>query len=213
MHQIHVRDGKGFKDRLTMLPEALIPALREHLQRIRLLFEQDLAAGLASVDLPYALDRKYPSATSEWTWQYAFPSANLSTDPRTGARRRHHADPSALQRAVKSAARLSGITKHVSCHTLRHSFATHLLENGYQRSDPMGDIRTVQDLLGHRDVKTTMIYTHVLNRGGLAVRSPLDQIDGSDLHASPARSRIIDAARPLPPTEASPQGTLRTVAN
>jgi len=175
LRQISVRDGKGFKDRLTMLPDALLPSLREHLQRVRLLFEQDLAAGLASVDLPYALDRKYPSASLEWAWQYAFPSAALSVDPRTGARRRHHLDPSALQRAVKSAAHLAAIHKHVTCHTLRHSFATHLLENGYQRSDPVGDIRTVQELLGHKDVKTTMIYTHVLQRGGLAVRSPLDQ--------------------------------------
>lgn len=167
LHQISVRDGKGFKDRLTMLPEALTPQLQSHLQRTRRIHESDLAHGHGSVFMPYALDRKLQGANQEWIWQYVFPAIELSTDPRSGTRRRHHASPSALQRAVKNAAQLAGIPKRVTCHTFRHSFATHLLENGY-------DIRTVQELLGHKDVKTTMIYTHVLNRGGLAVRSPLD---------------------------------------
>ncbi len=167
LHQIAVRDGKGFKDRLTMLPETLIPQLQSHLQRTRRIHENDLALGNGFVFMPYALDRKLAGANQEWIWQYVFPAIELSADPRSGTRRRHHASPSALQRAVKDAAQLAGIPKRVTCHTFRHSFATHLLENGY-------DIRTVQELLGHKDVKTTMIYTHVLNRGGLAVRSPLD---------------------------------------
>lgn len=166
-HVIIVRDGKGSKDRITVLPDSLVPLLKEHLQRVKLIHQQDLAAGYGAVYLPYALDTKYPNAPTEWTWQYVFPSDQLSADPRTGITRRHHIDPSAIQKAVRKAARLAGIDKHVTCHTFRHSFATHLLESGY-------DIRTVQELLGHKDVKTTMIYTHVLNRGGLAVRSPLD---------------------------------------
>jgi len=166
-HVITVRDGKGAKDRITVLPDTLITPLQEHLQRVQLIHQQDLADGYGSVYLPYALDRKYPNASKEWIWQYVFPSDRLSTDPRTGIVRRHHIDPSTLQKAVRKAARLAGIAKHVTCHTFRHSFATRLLENGY-------DIRTVQELLGHKDVKTTMIYTHVLNRGGIAVRSPLD---------------------------------------
>jgi len=166
-HQIIVRDGKGQKDRVTMLPDSVVISLQEHLQRVKRLHEADLARGYGSVYLPSALGRKYPNADREWIWQYVFPSSRLSKDPRSGKVRRHHLSESSLQKAVREAARLAGINKRVTCHTFRHSFATHLLENGY-------DIRTVQELLGHKDVKTTMIYTHVLNRGGLAVRSPLD---------------------------------------
>ena len=165
--EIIVRDGKGLKDRVTMLPATAIPFLQEHLQRVRLMHANDLAEGYGSVYMPDALERKYPNASREWGWQYIFPSDRRSADPRSGDTHRHHADESTLQRAVRLAARRAGINKPVSCHTFRHSFATHLLESGY-------DIRTVQELLGHKDVKTTMIYTHVLNRGGLAVRSPLD---------------------------------------
>jgi len=166
-HQIIVRDGKGQKDRVTMLSDSVAISLQEHLQRVKRLHEKDLTQGYGSVYLPYALERKYPNADREWIWQYVFPSSRLSKDPRSGKVRRHHISESSLQKAVREAARLAGINKRVTCHTFRHSFATHLLENGY-------DIRTVQELLGHKDVKTTMIYTHVLNRGGLAVRSPLD---------------------------------------
>jgi integron integrase len=166
--RIIVRDGKGQQDRVTMLPEVLIPPLKEHLQHIKVLHEDDLNKGYGSVYLPFALERKYPNANREWIWQYVFPASKLSVDPRTGAVRRHHVHGSGLQKAVRKAARLAGLNKRVTCHTFRHSFATHLLESGY-------DIRTVQELLGHKDVRTTMIYTHVLNRGGLAVRSPLDE--------------------------------------
>ena len=164
---IIVRDGKGAQDRVTVLPDSLIPPLQEHLQRVKALHEQDLAQGCGSVYLPDALARKYPNADKEWGWQYVFPANSLSQDPRSGITRRHHLHESSLQKAIKEAARLAGIAKPVGPHTLRHCFATHLLEGGY-------DIRTVQELLGHKDVKTTMIYTHVLQRGGLAVRSPLD---------------------------------------
>jgi integron integrase len=164
---ILVRDTKGNEDRVTMLPDSLVEPLKEHLRRVKRLHEEDLAKGYGSVYLPDALDRKYPNASREWIWQYVFPSDRLSTDPRSGVTRRHHLDESGLQKAVRTAARAAGINKRVTCHTFRHSFATHLLENGY-------DIRTVQELWGHKDVKTTMIYTHVLQRGGLAVRSPLD---------------------------------------
>lgn len=167
-HTIVVRDGKGMEDRVTMLPDGVIPPLQEHLQRVKQLHEQDLAKGHGSVYLPYALERKYPNANREWIWQYVFPANRLSVDPRSGTVRRHHVDESGLQKAVREAARLARIEKRVTCHTFRHSFATHFLEAGY-------DIRTVQELLGHKDVRTTMIYTHVLQRGGLAVRSPLDK--------------------------------------
>jgi len=162
-----VRDGKGAKDRITLLPQAVIPVIKDHLQRTRLIHQRDLRQGYGSVHLPYALARKYPDAPRQWIWQFLFPSPLLSTDPRSGLTQRHHISTSALQKAVHRAAKLARIEKRVTCHTLRHSFATHLLGNGQ-------DIRTVQDLLGHKDVKTTMIYTHVLKRGPFAVRSPLD---------------------------------------
>jgi integron integrase len=165
--QIIVRDGKGLDDRVTMLPASLVIPLQEHLAQVQRLHAQDIAQRVAPVYLPFALERKYPHAGRLWIWQYVFPSDRLSKDPRTGIIRRHHAHESGLQRAISRAGRVAGLTKRISCHTLRHSFATHLLQQGY-------DIRTVQELLGHKDVKTTMIYTHVLNRGRLAVRSPLD---------------------------------------
>lgn len=167
LRQITVREGKGAQDRITMLPESVIPALQDHLVYVRTLHAQDLTDGYGCVYLPDALDRKYPNACREWGWQYIFPSDRISKDPRGDVVRRHHLDESGLQKAIRAAAKATGIAKPVSPHTFRHSFATHLLEAHY-------DIRTVQELLGHKDVKTTMIYTHVLNRGGLAVRSPLD---------------------------------------
>ncbi|MCA1636159.1 MAG: integron integrase [Acidobacteria bacterium] len=166
--QIIVRDGKGEKDRRTLLPQPLAESLRHQLARIKLQHEEDVRLGCGGVYLPFALERKYPKAASEWVWQYVFPAAKLSVDPRTGARRRHHASEDRLQKAVKRAVRDAGVEKRASCHTLRHSFATHLLEDGY-------DIRTIQELLGHADISTTMIYTHVLNRGGRGVRSPLEK--------------------------------------
>ncbi len=169
-HQVVVRDGKGRRDRVVPLPDALRAPLQSHLERVRALFDADRARGLGEVYLPDALARKYPGAGRDWIWQYVFPSGRLSVDPRGGPGRRHHLHENGLQRAVKGAAHAAGIAKRVSTHTLRHSFATHLLESGY-------DIRTVQELLGHADVATTMIYTHVLNRGGRGVRSPLDLLD------------------------------------
>ncbi|KAB2969670.1 MAG: integron integrase, partial [Thermoanaerobaculia bacterium] len=168
-HELTVRSGKGDRDRRTMLPAAAAEPLRRHLESVRRLHLQDLAAGMGTVELPGALARKLLSAPKEWAWQWVFPSPRYSADPRSGEVRRHHLHPDRVQRAVSSAARRSGIAKRVTCHTLRHSFATHLLEAGY-------DIRTVQELLGHRQVTTTMVYTHVLNKGGLGVRSPLDRL-------------------------------------
>lgn len=165
--QILVRDGKGAKDRVTPLPERVEPALRQQVQHVSELHAQDLRAGYGCVYLPYALNVKFPNAERELGWQFMFPSSQLSEDPRSGVMRRHHVSEKSLQRAVKRAVTQAGIHKKASCHTFRHSFATHLLERG-------SDIRTVQELLGHKDVQTTMLYTHVLKRGGRGVVSPLD---------------------------------------
>jgi integron integrase len=164
---VWVRNGKGMKDRVTMLPEPLIMPLKEHLSHVKRIHEKDVAEGFGMVYLPNALARKYPNAQKEWIWQYIFPAKKLSVDPRSGIKRRHHFGARSLQRAVRKAGKLSKIDKHITCHTFRHSFATHLLERGY-------DIRKIQELLGHKDVKTTMIYTHVMNQDKLGVESPLD---------------------------------------
>ena len=168
-NQIIVRHGKGMKDRVTMLPQQLSPLLLDQLEKVKTIHEQDLREGFGDVYLPYALERKYKNASKELGWQWVFPAGRISKDPRSGKMRRHHISESALQKAVRAAGRKAGLTKPVSPHTFRHSFATHLLEAGY-------DIRTVQELLGHKDVSTTMIYTHVMNRGGMGVKSPLDML-------------------------------------
>ena len=169
MRAVTVRSGKGNKDRITTLPASLINPLKEHLARVKLIHTQDLKNGYGEVYLPNALARKYPHAAKDWKWQYVFPSEKLSTDPRSGKIRRHHLDPSPINKAIAKAVRKAGISKRASAHTFRHSFATHLLQRGT-------DIRTIQALLGHKDVSTTMIYTHVLQQGGEGVVSPLDDL-------------------------------------
>jgi integron integrase len=173
---IIVRDGKGGKDRVVTLPDDLMVPLKRHLANRKTMFERDCASGFGTVYLPHALARKYPNAESQWGWQYVFVADRISVDPRSGKRRRHHLDETGIQRAVRVAARRAGINKPASCHLLRHSFATHLLERG-------ADIRTVQEQLGHSDVRTTQIYTHVLKRGGLAVKSPLGAVLGRSIDA------------------------------
>lgn len=168
-NEITVRDGKGSKDRLTMLPGSLRAPLARHLEKVRQIHQRDLANGYGRVLLPDALERKYPKAATDWRWQWVFPQERRWRNAQTGEQGRHHVDESIVQRAVKEAVARAGLTKRASCHTFRHSFATHLLESGY-------DIRTVQELLGHSDVKTTMIYTHVLNQGPRGVRSPVDEL-------------------------------------
>jgi integron integrase len=165
--EILIRDGKGAKDRVTMLPESLKAPLQEHLKAVKTIHECDVADGWGRVSLPDAIGRKYPNAPREWRWQWVFPQENRWKNPKTGEEGRHHVDESLVQKAVRQAVTSAGLTKRATCHTFRHSFATHLLAGGY-------DIRTVQELLGHKDVKTTMIYTHVLNRGPAGVRSPMD---------------------------------------
>jgi integron integrase len=168
-NEITIRNSKGAKDRITMVPTSLKGPLQQHFTQVKTIHEKDLAAGWGRVQLPDALERKYPNAPREWRWQWVFPQEKRWKNPRTQEQGRHHIDDSLVQKAIKDAVIRAGLTKRASCHTFRHSFATHLLEGGY-------DIRTVQELLGHNDVKTTMIYTHVLNRGPSGVRSPVDEL-------------------------------------
>jgi integron integrase len=167
--EIVIRDGKGGKDRRTMFPEMLAAPMKEQLARVKLVHDQDLAEGWGKVTLPHALERKYPNAPWQWRWQWVFPQGNRWKNAKAGEEGRHHIHETLLQRAIKEAVSKAGIVKRIGCHTFRHSFATHLLEDGY-------DIRTIQELLGHKDVSTTMIYTHVLNKGGQGVRSPFDAL-------------------------------------